>query len=499
MLILRILAGCLLAGCALLPTQAAELGVLAPVMAGDKPQFRDAANGKPAPVVTRVVDGDLYAQLQREARDGFVATVLAIDEGAQRAAGARELRPSWLYLSAEDGGFARQGFWLQENGRQRFVDELYVDLVVDEDSVANGDFEEIFAHEMGHVFLRRLVPDLPPGYSRTPHASMSITDYSTAFDEGFATHFQGLARRLTANPKLREQELGLASKPFLGYWMSNLDRAGRIEGVRRNWFVQAQLLPPGDDATALARRDLSTAFDSARLRDGQQMLSSEGVVATIFYRWLVPGPDDRDAVVQRYWRLFASFARRDGRHLRHDSPVLLDLVDRYCVDAVDDCKRVQAVVLDTTYGATTGRGLPALTESLATNGRLGDMESFVGGLKQARTQMAQLQEQVAKDPAKLRAGLGPDLWLMVPGQHLGWRAESDVVAVNLNTAELESLQLLPGVDRAAAERALDSRRKVGVFTDLADFVRRAGIDDANVVKLKQAAEAARKAGPNERA
>jgi hypothetical protein len=493
----NILAGCLLAA-VLMPTHAAELGVLAPVMVGDKPQFRTCGQGRPAPVVTRVVDGELYAQLQREARDGFVATVLALDENAQRAAGAREVRPTWLYMSAEDGGFARQGFWLQENGKQRFVDEPYVDLVVDEGSVGNGDFEEIFAHEMGHVYLRRLLPDLPPGYSHTPHASMSITDYSTAFDEGFATHFQGLARRLTSNPKLREQELGLSFKPFLGYWMSNLDRAGRIEGVRRNWFVQSQLLPPGDEATALARRDLSTAFDNARLREGQQMLSSEGVIATIFYRWMVPGAEDREAVVQRYSRLFASFAHRDGRRLRHDSPVLLDLVDRYCSDAADDCKRVQAVVLDTTYGATAGRELPALTESLAATGRLGDMESYVGGLKQARTQMAQLQEQVAKEPAKLRAGLGPDLWLLAAGQHLGWRAESDVVAVNLNTAELESLMLLPGIDRAAAERALASRRKDGVFADLEDFVRRAGADAGTAQKLRQAAEAARKAGPYDR-
>ena len=126
---------------------------------------------------------------------GFVATVLALDESAQRAAGARTAhadagctcRPRTAASPAAASGWRRR--------QQRFVDEPYVDLVVDADSVANGDFEEIFAHEMGHVFLRRLVPDLPLGYSRTPHASMSITDYPTAFDEGFATHFQGLVRR----------------------------------------------------------------------------------------------------------------------------------------------------------------------------------------------------------------------------------------------------------------------------------------------------------------
>src|SRR6185312_6523745 len=97
--------------------------------------------------------------------------------------------------------------------------------IVDVNSIRVGDFEEIFAHEMGHIYLRRLLPTLPPGYSRTAHASLSMTDYPTAFDEGFATHFQGLARRLTSNTVLHDTDLGLESKPFLSYWLSNIDRA----------------------------------------------------------------------------------------------------------------------------------------------------------------------------------------------------------------------------------------------------------------------------------
>ena len=112
--------------------------------------------------------------------------------------------------------------------------------------------------------------------------------------------------------------------------------------------------------------------------------------------------------------------------------------------------------------------------------------------------MAELHEQVAQDPKRLRAALGPDLWLMAPAQTRTWRAETDVVAVNLNTAESESLMLLPGLDRAVAERALESRRKDGAFVDLADFVRRAGVDSATAAKLAQAAEAAREAGTYDR-
>ncbi|HEY0505464.1 MAG TPA: helix-hairpin-helix domain-containing protein [Lysobacter sp.] len=493
------LSACLVALTALFPARAAELGVLAPVAVAGKPQVQDDPKGRPAPVVTRVRSGELFDQVQREAREGFLGTVLALDEQAQRIAGARTTVPTWLYLSMEDGGFARRGFWLEESGKRRFVDEWFVDLVVDGDTVDDGGFEEIFTHEMGHVFLRRLLPGLPYGYSRTPHSSMSVTDAPTAFDEGFATHFQGLVRRFSRNQKLHEQTLGLDAKPFLSYWLSNLDRAGRIEGVRRNWFVQAQLVPPGNDGEALARANESTAFDTARLKNGQQMLSSEGVIATLFYRWLVPGEGGREAIVQRYSRLFRSLAgSRSWPELQPDSPVFLEVVDHYCADVPDDCARVRAIVLDTTYGATADASLPRNTEAMAERGRIGDMAGYIEGLKQGRAQMKQLHERVAAQPALLRAALGPDLWLMgrspvrLPGM------PSQEVPVNLNTAEAEALRSLPGVDAATAERALRSRREQGAFRDLADFVARSGVDAGAAASLRTAAEAMQRAGLYER-
>lgn len=286
---------------------AAELGVLAPVIESGQPLQRDDPQGRPVPVVVRVRSGELYDRLQREAAGGFTGTLLALDETAQRIAG-RAPGTTWLYLSTKDGGFARSGFWLREENRSRYVAEPFVDLVVTVESVRNGDFEEIFAHELGHVFLRRLLPRLPDGYSRTAHSSVSVTDYPTAFDEGFAIHFQAMVRRHTRNTALRDQDAGLASKPFLGYWASHLDRAMRIDGVRRNLFVQARRTMAGD-GDAIVRHDQSPQFDLARLKTGQQMLASEGVIATLFYRWLAPGLDDaRDAWTQRYGEVFSAWA-----------------------------------------------------------------------------------------------------------------------------------------------------------------------------------------------
>src|SRR5262245_56608692 len=82
---------------------AAELGVLVPALAaGGKPEQKADPHGQQVPVVTRSHGGSLYDQLQKEAAQGFTATILALDEIAQHKAGAVTPSPTWLYTSSED-------------------------------------------------------------------------------------------------------------------------------------------------------------------------------------------------------------------------------------------------------------------------------------------------------------------------------------------------------------------------------------------------------------
>jgi helix-hairpin-helix protein len=486
-----------LLGAAWLSAEARELAVLAPLVENGKAVEKADAGGKAAPVLTRMRSGALFDLIQREASDGFVATMLALDEAAQRAAGATTIAPLWLYLSEEEGGFARVGFWLREDGADRYVPDPFVDLVVDEKSVREGDFEEIFSHETGHVFLRRLLPGFPPqAYSRAPHGSLTVTDYPTAFDEGFAIHFQGLARRMTRNARLHETDLGLASKPFLGYWQSNIDRAARIDGVRRNAFVQRQLVMPGSER-ALVRRDQSTLFDSAHLKNGNQMMASEGVLATLFYRWLVAGPAEESAIVERYARFFAAVREIGQGRIESDTPLYLRLVEAYARRYPEDGARVVGLTIDTTYAATFDRSIAAQAEALAVRGRSGDMEGFVAALAAARKALEPVRYGAMQSPAQLGAALGADLWLLGHDASAGAK-DGGKVAVNLNTAELEYLATLPGLDAMHAAKALASRRGAGPFRDLDDFAARAGVEAPGAAKLRAAMAAMRDKGTYER-
>lgn len=465
------------------PALAADaLGVVAPVLEEGRVRERPDPAGRAVPVVRRVQDGDVHAAVQREAREGFTARMLELDALARGLAAPSRREPTWLYLSPEDGGFARHGFWLLGEDGERYVDAPYIDLVVDADSLADGSFEEVFAHEMGHVFLRRLLPSLPAGYSRAPHHAFTITDYPTAFDEGFAIHFQLLARRLTANTRLRAIDHGFDTRPFLPWWLSHRDRSLRIQGVRANLFVQAQR-PMQGVADALAAGQMSPEFDATRLRNGQQMLSSEGVVATLFHRWIGETPADGLAAAYRPW--FEAMAAMQARPLHPDSPLpVLLLRELHARDAAAGQGAI-GIFMDTTYGATVDPALPRQAGELALAGATGDIESYVGRLKPARDALAAAREAVLADPSRLDAALGPGLWLLADGEQ--------GIAVNLNSAEAAQLSAL-GLPGQAVSRLLESRRSGAAFSGIADAAARAGLDAGTVSRLEAQAAAMRAAG-----
>jgi len=87
-----------------------------------------------------------------------------------------------------------------------------------------------------------------------------------------------------ANPRLRLEDAGFAAKPFVPYWRDALDRTLRIRGVRDNLFVQRQLPWPAHPLAVKSRRH--PALRSGELKNGQQMMASEGVIATLFHHLL---------------------------------------------------------------------------------------------------------------------------------------------------------------------------------------------------------------------
>lgn len=471
------------------PASAQRLDVLQAVKEGDEGATKPRPDtGVPAPVLTRVTGGPLYSSIQKDAEGGTTALILQLGETVRRMAGQPAHGTSWLLLSEEEGGFAKRGFWLRSDKGDpkgdRWIPDPYVDLVVDEKSIADGGFEEIFAHESGHVFLRTLFPALPDGYSRTPHASLTLTDEATAFDEGFATHFQGIARILTRSPQLRRADLGLAWRPIASLWMSEIDREMRITGMRNNLFIYSQPALPGDEHQR-TRQDLSSLFDRTHLKTGEQLLASEGFVATVFYHFLADGPDDPAALAARYRPVFAALQRvqqappgRDGHFL----PAVIQAMNETDPEAG---RRMAALFVTLSYGATVEPDIARRIARAGQAGELGDMEGFVAALKPLRKDLSDLAEKVSAAPALLTKALAPPLWVMLPGE----------APFDLNTGEAEQLNGLPGIGPDLARKLVESRRSEGSFGSLGNFAGRAGLSQEDGAGLSRLHAALLAAGP----
>lgn len=236
----------------------------------------------------------LYAMAQRFARPGVPP------------------RPAYLALTDNQGGFPRNGFFL--DGPQR--DVPYIDL--HRRSTPAGRFgavDQIFPHEMLHVIVATLAGEMPETRATQVHAIGVRTDRVTAFNEGFAEHGQVMAvddadappeTKALAADRVTER---LAFDSFEAYrraiaapwsiaqkarmtfpvWFSQGEQVLRYHAVRANLFARAEPVPP----FLLTRRDVYRAYLFENVLPGRpwdppktaaRMAVTEGVVSTLFWR-----------------------------------------------------------------------------------------------------------------------------------------------------------------------------------------------------------------------
>lgn len=74
-------------------------------------------------------------------------------------------------------------------------------------------------------------------------------------------------------------------------------------------------------------------------------------------------------------------------------------------------------------------------------------------------------------------------WITRPASQadLDWRSTETVV--DLNRADVATLQLLPGVGAGLAQRIVDDRRTTGPFESVADLTRVSGIGERTIARI----------------
>jgi hypothetical protein len=489
-------------------------GSSADVLVAARPESDDIARRAGAALTAPEGFGQQVLRLDR-----FVRTYLLHDPKVPAARRAALTEPAFLFLSDREGGYPAESFWLERpDGRlQEMRDVTFVDMIVDDRGLAPGridGFLEIYAHELGHLMMAALAGPAPKRASSAMHFVTARTDAWFAFVEGFGEHFQpvGLdwqrdpavqASRGTGAPESertwfarfeREQVEGCVVCPanlrFLR-WHGAREQRLRDVPLRSNQFVFLPALPgPLVDGSrppfeSRLYRDLAPPPADGPLKNGVQMMESEGVMATLFYRLV------NDSRLQQTYRDPAFYApffdeiQAAGAQLAGPRAVVtpienvylklfdvmhrsfawgdwpaVNLVTAYARQFPDEAAAVSDVFLEVTRGVTVDREAPARHREPG--------------------YLSSLRDRLLAGDAPIDANLGPALWLnsttmtFTLGVYRYFLVPSPFT-FDLNAAEAPDLLAVPGVSAALAAAIVRERDARGHFDRVDDLAAVAGM------------------------
>jgi Helix-hairpin-helix motif len=226
------------------------------------------------------------------------------------------IEPAYLALTENQGGFAKFGFTIKKvNDHIPKKNIAYVDITVN-NATANLDrlmsFTQLYPHEMGHVFYHLLSSEDTIS-NNTKNVDMHffsiVTDYSTAFNEGFAEHIENISRTYEKNKEIR---LGVSSDiekiakiskqsingferdfiyPFrLGFYKASmLNWYQKYEDYKRHVYAfngdiryKNAVLPLSNSEDYLTYRNSGVRLNKNELRNIVQLNATEGAISSFF-------------------------------------------------------------------------------------------------------------------------------------------------------------------------------------------------------------------------
>jgi hypothetical protein len=461
---------------------------------------RASPAGAGLPSGTRLPEADpLAAKILTELRLPFHHSVIRLSQCARNLAGSKD-GPNVLYLSGNEGGFAPHGLSLVGGDKTASFPELnFVDLVLDEDRLAEGGLS-IYSHELGHVMMSNVWKSFPESESVKQHVSMGITDFAMAFYEGWGEHFQRLA--LEAIPAYRTDFEGSFDYrvPTLNLWHSRIDEDLRVSGVLRNEYIWQKMAPaagpdPRDLETSLLLEHTFPVFDRLHLKNAQQMLSCEGVLATLFYRIATnPALGGRYADAAFYERFLLSpipaglkpqdifspyenvtlkvfwvWHRLNAKGTLAKSP-FVEFLEGWIQAFPEDKDVILGIFLSTTAGRTVSRDLGGAFERAAFSGTIGDYAKYRDSAGAFNKALAEAKSKVLSGETSVDACVGPEIWITNADFLIRttlWNAEEKKpLRVNLNTCSTWDLMTFPGITREKADQIIAAREKAGYFRSL---------------------------------
>lgn len=442
----------------------------------------------------------LAAAILSELRDPYHQSMLTVSQALRNLIGDTA-GPNVIYASENEGGFARAGLVIKsgDGSLREYPNLAYVDLVLNPERVAAGELD-IYSHELGHVMMGLVWDNRWGGWSPKQHVSMGVTDGFTAINEGWGIHFQQLAMDHVPRYRdlLRANQGHKKGSRWL--WHSHLDTRLRLFSVQFNDYIHRKVLPEVDTvgmtpAELILLEHTSPLFDPCRLRNAQEMMASEGVIATLFYRITT------DTVLQNSYapaEFYRQFLRENPPASMNPQEIFTPLENEliksaFCwysmkdhVDSLDtpfteyvkercrlfpgDREELLTLVVATTAGRTVTEDLVPVYERMAYLGTVGRYAEYKQLSREYDSLLAEITSEVIGGTRAIDANLGPQLWVENSGFQIPiyvfFPEPTYPLWIDLNTAGYFDLVTFAGVTPEIARRILAARDRSGHFASM---------------------------------
>ncbi len=403
------------------------------------------------PLAQELAENDpLRLAIEKELASPYHRQLIAVTASAFHLLGNQTKRLV-LLLSDQDGGFAKTGlYWDQSEGRVSkgkveqakrspifAPDQAYVELVLDQDRVDQGALH-IFGHELAHVLMDLVIPQYPKGKSVKQHVSMGITDYFMAFYEGWGICFESFAHDHMDKYKKATRDLYSPDRDQVNKWHSYVDAELRLRCVQQNQYIYQKARPASwHEDLPLTEKILlehtSPLFDCTRVRNAQELLSSEGVMATIFYRLCMDTDLKNSAMPKEVQQAFGLDTRKtplaplENILLKHvwifwqikdqvvdeQSPVF-PFIKAWSTWFPEDKATLIHLFLQTTVGRTVTDDLASLHEQIGHHGLMGHVDDLRQGIGSYRKRLETIEKEVMIDWTLLDQNVGQEDWVQCP-------------------------------------------------------------------------------------
>lgn len=375
-----------------------------------------------------------------------------------------------------------------ENGQevQEYPELCFLALETNWEDLRRSEIEEIFAHELSHLWLHRMGYQPALSQSNRFHTSTAITDPFLAFLEGFAEHLEIVSQELLGTRKEGFFDNGYD----LGAWLCSRDSALRVHGVKNNRFLYLTAVPEAEDFASYQQLHMahitSAAFLPEHLKNGLQAVSSEGLIASFFYQMYrsadlkhSPAPaqvyhrfgcdaDRLSPAANLYVKILWAMIQLDWRR----ETLFTDFVQKYLEAFEADRDILMDIFARVTNFVTVDPAAQQMFGEIYRVGRQGDMEKIVRLCKQAASQKEIWLAELQSGKRRLDDAIYKSIWIEAdkPVRPVPWDSEhSTRLKINVNAATDVDFFALDGLTFPQCQELVRIREQYGGFSGLDEF------------------------------